>query len=109
MAPEVFGACYSVRSDLYAITAILYLISTGKTPYPELTFCKQKIGWQVATYKRMKRTPIDFDCSPWLCEGDSVDFCRAGLAFTPCDRPASADQALVHPWLAKEQANEEII
>lgn len=112
-APETFGGCYSVQSDLYSVGVILYLLMAGKMPYPSDLFKSDAggdptIGWQLRTFQRMKQASLDFDCDPWREQPTCMDFCRSLLAFKAVDRPSSVDTALSHPWLARATSIDDV-
>lgn len=108
-APETFRGEFSVSSDLYSVGVILYLLMSGQMPYSDAVFGEGDpddkpfprvgCGWRSAVYDQMRQASIDFSIDPWPAQPLCKDFCSRLLAFHPCDRPPSADAALMHEWL----------
>lgn len=110
-APEAFLGEYSASSDLYSVGAILYLLLTGKMPYPDNFFDEQ--DQEAASpkhtkhmmnkvYEQMKAFRVDL--TPGLLgeHEECKEFCQSLIAFEPEDRFESAEEALSHRWFGAE-------
>lgn len=118
-APEAIHGGFSEASDLYSVGVILYMLMTGKLPYPEEVFqsyyeniqLKQRLprdpwqerrrNWRGAVLQRMKETEVDWSCNPWPELPGCKAFCQSLLAFNALERPVSAEAALESDWLAQ--------
>ncbi|GJF12445.1 protein kinase [Mycolicibacterium cyprinidarum] len=88
MAPERFEAGeVDARSDIYALTCVLYECLTGSTPYPADTLEQQIAGHMVSALPR----PSDSD--PRLAAFDEV--IAKGMAKKPAKRYQSAGELAV--------------
>eukprot|EP00429_Kryptoperidinium_foliaceum_P012388 CAMPEP_0176043260 /NCGR_PEP_ID=MMETSP0120_2-20121206/21467_1 /TAXON_ID=160619 /ORGANISM="Kryptoperidinium foliaceum, Strain CCMP 1326" /LENGTH=686 /DNA_ID=CAMNT_0017376667 /DNA_START=60 /DNA_END=2120 /DNA_ORIENTATION=+ len=113
-APETFNGTFSQSSDLYSVGVILYMLLAGKMPYDDAVFEEfiesrtpspkrsSRYDWRHAIHRRMRETPIDWQCEPWPSQPLCREFCQTLLAFEANDRPASAEDALRHAWFASE-------
>lgn len=116
-APEQYLGHSSAASDLWSIGVILYLFMTGTMPYDLAKLEKQARmehrnfskksdtgnNWLSAVYYKMMGCPPKWDCDPWTQSKACSDFCRNLLAFKTESRPQTAEEALCHPWLAKDE------
>merc|ERR1719458_260363 len=108
-APETFLGDYSVGSDLYSVGVILYLLMAGQLPHDCRSFHRRVHGtalvvdqsWRTDLYEFMKQHSMDWSCDPWPDHPDCKDLCARLLAPDPQDRPATAEEALSHPWFAQ--------
>lgn len=88
MAPERFhGGPSDPRSDVYALTCVLYECLTGNRPYPSDSLEQQIAGHMVAP------PPRPSDADPALAAFDEV--IAKGMAKDPADRYASASALAV--------------
>eukprot|EP00746_Dinoflagellata_sp_MGD_P031995 gnl/MRDRNA2_/MRDRNA2_176139_c0_seq1.p1 gnl/MRDRNA2_/MRDRNA2_176139_c0~~gnl/MRDRNA2_/MRDRNA2_176139_c0_seq1.p1 ORF type:complete len:421 (+),score=68.08 gnl/MRDRNA2_/MRDRNA2_176139_c0_seq1:44-1264(+) len=93
---------------------------TGKMPYDVATIEKQaklehqslaitfpqiqkSDNWFALVYDKMQRCTLQWDCKPWMENSVCADFCQWLLAFDSKCRPQTADEALRHPWLARDE------
>lgn len=106
-APETFDSHFSRASDLYSVGAILYLLVTGKMPYDDALFLEvwtPSLGlrsWRQVIMNKMREAHIDWKCNPWPSQPLCLDLCSRLLSFEPSGRPASAGEALSHPWFTE--------
>jgi len=108
-APETLHGDYSEASDLYSVGTILYLLMTGKMPFPDYLFesaqsynmdsPKGRRAWMDKLYEGMEQERIDWTCSPWPAEPECKAFAQSLLCFEPEGRLSSAREALRHVWL----------
>lgn len=103
-APEALTGRFSEASDLYSVGVTLYLLMTGKNPYPDQMFeelrkKERTRSAEVTMLQRMSTATIDWQCDPWPHQPDCKEFCMRLLAFQPEHRMVSAQQALKHRWL----------
>jgi len=72
-APETLNGDYTEASDLYSIGTILYLLMSGKMPYPDYLFDqasynldspKGRRSWMDTLYEGMEREKVDWS---WGC------------------------------------------
>ena len=86
-APEQFlGLSVDHRADIYGLSAVLYRLIAGRSPYDGWTF------EEVA--EKMQRTgvvPLDRACRDHSRPRQLDDLVMAGLARDPARRPQSAD------------------
>lgn len=106
-APETFLGEYFGSSDLYSVGAIMYLLMTGKMPYPEDIFTRgepkdkdprDNKNYLNSVFQEVSATAVDWECDPWPTQPICRFFCQRLLAFDPADRFNSAQEALADPW-----------
>lgn len=108
-APESLLGEYSAGADLYSVGVIMYLLLTGKMPYPDELFddktaphhdeeLRSKEEYLNIVYRGLRKSVVDWSCDPWPSQPDSKAVCAKLLAFDISNRFASADEALARPW-----------
>lgn len=70
-------------------------------------------AWCLGVYDKFLENPIDWNCDPFPQNTTCRDLCQWLLALYPQYRPASAEEALSHPWLkgtvtAESKSDDEI-
>lgn len=108
-APEALQGVSSAQSDLYSVGAILYLLMTGRFPHGEQVYdglagesenCWAQAENRSIIANRLRQVPVDFSAAAWSEQPACRDLCQRLLAADPAGRPACADEALRHEWLA---------
>lgn len=104
IAPEVLLGQASPLSDLWSIGVIMFILMTGETPWTTIeTLEDGTVGSLGAKkmYSSIKTAVIDWEADPWPDFPLARDLSQKLMAFRPENRPASATEALAHPWLTE--------
>jgi len=102
-APETFLGFFSEQTDLYSVGTCLYLLMTGKMPYPEDLYR----GEPKECFERMKSAEIDWSCDPWPQQPSCMDLCKSLIAFLPADRVKTVLEAKSHRWFTERSLSKE--
>jgi calcium-dependent protein kinase len=91
LAPEVLSGDYNEKCDVWSCGVILYIMLTGKPPYPGRT--DKEIVFNV------RRSPLAIkEQESRFLSASVVDLLRKLLIVSPAER-ISAFDALAHPWV----------
>ncbi|TYZ65783.1 hypothetical protein PybrP1_009984 [[Pythium] brassicae (nom. inval.)] len=96
LPPELLesGVC-TAACDMWALGCVLYIVLSGAHP-----FDLEGTASDAEVEERVKRMPVTFDFAAWThVSADAKDLISKLLHKDPSQR-LTADQLLVHPWLA---------
>lgn len=93
IAPEVLGGSYTEKCDLWSIGVILFVMLSGKPPFPGKS--------DDAIIERVKEGTYTFPDREWSqVTPEAKDLVRKLMEKDPKTR-LSAAEALQHPWIQK--------
>ncbi|OMJ94551.1 hypothetical protein SteCoe_2191 [Stentor coeruleus] len=92
LAPEILKGPYDEKIDIWSCGILLYVLLTGKPPYPSRD--------SVSIKASILTKPFQVNDSNLKTSGLLKDFINKLLEIDP-EKRASAEQALYHPWLSQ--------
>lgn len=98
LAPEVLKGPYDEKIDIWSCGIILYVLLTGKPPYP----CRDPDSIKAS----ILANPFEVNNSQLKASGLLKDFINKLLEIDP-EKRATAEEALYHPWLLHIRAKSE--
>ncbi|CAG9335365.1 unnamed protein product [Blepharisma stoltei] len=99
MAPEVFTGKYSEKCDIWSCGVIMYILLTGRPPFPGKT--DDKIIERIKIGEYNTDLPIFQETSP-----EALDLIKKMLV--PQAERISASEALSHPWITSHISYETV-
>mmetsp|Transcript_37652 Transcript_37652/g.111374 ORF Transcript_37652/g.111374 Transcript_37652/m.111374 type:complete len:372 (-) Transcript_37652:2622-3737(-) len=107
MAPEIFARNYGAKADIWGVGVMLYWLFSKRFPFFENVDMVKQARLDEVAYA-VGQAPISFDWGPWQqMSPQGLDFVSHCLSRDEGERLCT-DAALMHPWLEKYIAPEEL-
>ena len=91
IAPEVFQSNYNYKCDIWSIGVVLYIILSGKVPFPGES--------NKEIIENVLRAEYNFDYEAFKTVSPQAKDLINHLLVKDVDKRFSADEAFDHPWI----------